>query len=187
MNRTRIITVAVMALMLFLPGLALKAGAAPHVQFPSPDMVSATSKDVKEIQEFYARVEDAMMKKDIDAMMKFYADDYFHKGITKEQVKGLWTNIFNSFERLNSAHIFSSVNVQGNDAAIVCTGTLYGIPKDSKEAMFVTVDRWTNQDHYLSKINGNWQIVGGATHWMQNTNVKRGGKIEYQMEFHPLF
>lgn len=185
MRKRELMTMSFLALFLLLALFTLRANA--HVQLPPSDAVAATKEEVKELDDFYRRIEEAVVKKDINAVMGFYADDYFHQGITKQQVKGLWTNLFEKFDKLNSAHIFSSINVQGKEAVLSCTGTLFGIPKGSKEGRYMTIDKWVEQNHYLTKKGGAWQIVGGATHWFSGPMERPGGVVEYQLEFHPLF
>ncbi len=164
-----------------------RADAMPHVQFPSSDAIVGNKDALKDLEAFYGKLEDALAKKDLGALMTFYADDYFHNGMTKETIKSLWSNIFKNFNGLNSIHVFSSIEIQGSEAVITCTGTLLGVPKDSKDNQNVAVDRWINQNHWLSKKGGSWQIVGGATHWVSETKARPGKRIEYQVEFHPLF
>lgn len=189
MKKTSPVAVVFLSFMLVLSSFAAMADAAPHVQFPPSDAIQASKESVKELESFYAKVEEALIKKDVNALMAFYADDYFHNGITKDMIKALWTNIFKNFDNLNSIHVFSNVLVQEGEAVVACTGTLLGIPKDSKDRQYVTVDRWINQSHWLSKKADSWQIVGGATHWLteMKTKVRHGRPIEYQLEFHPLF
>jgi len=173
------------AVMSFVTGIvmlsALPINAYAHVQLP-PD-----KQDVDDIVAVYGKLEEALAKEDIDAIMAFYADDYNHQGITKSQIRNLWVNIFNNFDYLNSAHIFSAVNVKDKEAALTCTGSLLGIPKDSMEKAYVSVDKWVNMKHYLSKKDGSWKIVGGASHWLVDPIVKYGEDVKYQLEFHPLF
>ncbi|MBI5888065.1 MAG: hypothetical protein HZB82_05050 [Deltaproteobacteria bacterium] len=187
MKKTGTVAVVLLSFMLLLSSFAATADAAPHVQFPPSDAIEASKESVKELETFYAKVEEALIKKDVNALMAFYANDYFHNGMTKDIIKALWTNIFKNFDNLNSIHVFSSVLVQENEAVVACTGTLLGIPKDSKDKQYVAVDRWINQSHWLSKRGGSWQIVGGATHWLTETKVRTGRPVEYQLEFHPLF
>lgn len=180
-------TVVFLAALFLMSSLTLKAYAQPHVHFPSPEDTTASKESVKELEVFYDKLDDALAKKDLDTLMSFYANDYFHQGITKDIIKNLWSNLFNNFDRINSVHFFSSMNVQGTEALIVCTGDLMGVPKDSKEKQNVVIDRWTNQNHWLSKKDGKWQIVGGATHWLSEARVLPKGAVKYQIEFHPLF
>jgi len=174
-----------------LTGINMVSGTAhtayAHVQLPPSEVIKANEKDVDDIVAVYDRLEKALAAEDIEAIMSFYADDYAHQGITKSQIRGLWANIFKNFDNLNSAHIFSAVVARENEAAVTCTGTLLGIPKDSKDKAYVAVDKWVNVKHYLSKKSGQWQIVGGASHWLVEPMVKYGEDVKYQLEFHPLF
>lgn len=179
------------AVMSFVTGIIMLSGlpinAYAHVQLPSSEVVKASKQDVDDLVAVYGKIEEAMAKEDIDAIMAFYTDDYFHQGITKNQIKNLWMNIFANFDNLNSTHVFSAVNVRENEAAVTCTGSLLGIPKDSKDKAYVSVDKWDNIKHYLSKKSGSWKIVGGASHWLVEPIVKFGEEVKYQLEFHPLF
>jgi ketosteroid isomerase-like protein len=171
--------------MIFLSGLPMNAYA--HVQLPPAEVIKADKQDVTDIVAVYGKIEEALAKEDIDAIMTFYADDYFHQGITKSQIRNLWVNIFANFDSLNSTHVFNSVKVLENEAAVTCTGSLLGIPKGSKDKAYVSVDKWDNMKHYLSKKSGSWMIVGGASHWQVEPILKYGEDVKYQLEFHPLF
>lgn len=172
-------------------GVVLASGGAfdakAHVQMPPSDVIKASQADAESIVAAYGKIEEALAKEDIDTIMTFYADDYFHQGITKGMIRNLWSNIFKTFDNLNTAHVFSAVEVKDNEAIITCTGTLLGIPSDSKDKKYVAVDKWADTDHYLSKKGGSWKIVGGASHWLVEPFVKYGKDVKYQLEFHPLF
>lgn len=180
--------IAVMCLLtsfILVNGNAFNAYA--HVQLPPSEVMKANMQDVDDIVAAYDKIEKALANEDLEAIMAFYADDYMHQGITKNQIRGLWANIFSNFDNLNSAHIFSAVVARDNEAAVTCTGTLLGIPKVSKDKAYVAVDKWVNVKHYLSKKDGTWKIVGGASHWLVEPMVKYGEDAKYQLEFHPLF
>lgn len=165
---------------LMVAGLSGNSYAKARIVMPAPGMVHADEKTVHEIEALYDGLEDALADKDIDRIMTFYADDYSHNSATKAQLKFLWDNEFGKFDKLYSVHAFTDINVVDNEAAIVCTGTLFGLPKGGKE--FVVVDTWAEQPHYLTKKSGSWKIVGGATHWKREP-VKGG----FRLEFHPFF
>ncbi|MFQ5736469.1 MAG: hypothetical protein ACE5GY_06350 [Thermodesulfobacteriota bacterium] len=173
-------------------GLILTGGLASNayaeVQLPPQESIDSSKRDVEAIVAFYGKLQDALNKKDLAAIMSFYADDYNRQGITKNTIRNLWKNIFNNFDHLNSTHIFSSVVVKDKDAAITCTGMLLGIPKASKDKNYEQIDKWANMGHFLAKRNGKWQIIGGASHWLVQPKLKGYGRIEkYELEFHPLF
>lgn len=163
-----------------LIGLVLHApGARAEMQLPKPDKTNADQATTQEFEAFYTNVEQALAEEDIDRIMNFYADEYLHHGITKRQLRFMWLEIFSEYSDLYSVHIFSKIDVHGNDAILVCTGALLGIPPEGGD--YQAVDRWVNQNHWLSKINGEWRMIGGATH----RSPSRSGSGA--LELHPLF
>lgn len=179
LNRGRLLG-CILGAGLLVSGYAADSYAKARLIMPQSSMVHADDKAIQEIVALYDGLEDALSKKDIDKIMTFYADDYSHNSASKAQVKYLWNTEFGKFEKLYSVHAFTDINVVGDDAAIVCTGTLFGLPKGAKD--FVVVDAWTAQPHYLTKKDGMWRIVGGTTHW-KSEPMKDG----YRLEFHPFF
>ena len=172
------------SLTMFLLFLALGlAGQLPRaeaeIQFAKPDRINTDAATLKEFEEFYTRIEAALGAEDLGRMMSFYAEDYLHRGITKKQLKFMWLEIFGEYSDLYSVHIFSRIDVHGDDAILVCTGALLGVPLEGGD--YEAVDRWVNQDHWLTKVGGKWQMIGGATH---EVPTKPGSR---RLELHPLF
>jgi ketosteroid isomerase-like protein len=130
-------------------------------------------------EEFYTEIEAALSAEDLDRIMNFYADEYLHHGITKKQLRFMWLEIFSDYSDLYSVHIFSKIEVYGDDAILTCTGALLGIPVEGGD--YEAVDRWVNQNHWLSKVDGQWRMIGGAT---QQRPTTPGSGI---LELHPLF
>ena len=96
---------------------------------------------------------------------------------TKKQLKFMWLEIFSNYDELYSVHIFTKVDAHGADALLLCTGGLFGIAEPGED--YQAIDRWANQNHWVTKIDGEWKMIGGATHQA----AKKGSK----MELHPLF
>jgi ketosteroid isomerase-like protein len=167
---------AVLALALVVPFPASRATA--EVQFPKAGQSNADEKTIAEFQAFYDRIEEALKAEDIDRLMSFYAEDYLHHGITKKQLKFMWLEILSTYADLYSVHVFTKITVAGNDAILVCTGALFGIETEGGD--YQTVDRWVTQNHWLTKVGGDWKMIGGAAH---QGPAGRGGKLE----LHPLF
>lgn len=179
LSRVRL-TVFLLTVGFLVSTFAVNAYAKARIVLPPPNMIQADDKTVKEIEGLYDGLEDALAKKDIDKIMTYYADDYSHQSASKSQLKFLWDTEFGRFEKLYSVHAFTNIIAVDNEAAVVCTGTLFGMPTGGNE--YVVVDTWTQMPHYLTKKDGSWKIVGGATHWKKEV-VKRG----YRLEFHPFF
>lgn len=165
------------ALLVFAAGLVPAARA--EIQLPKSDRTNADEQAIEELEAFYAAIEEALGAEDIDRIMSYYADDYLHHGITKKQLRFMWLEIFSNFSDLYSVHIFSKIDVFGGDAILVCTGALLGIPSQGKD--YEAVDRWVNLPHWLTKIDGEWRIIGGAS---QQAPARPGSGI---LELHPLF
>jgi ketosteroid isomerase-like protein len=154
-------------------------GALAEIQLPKPEKANADAATLKEFEAFYAAIEAALAAEDLGRLMSFYADDYFHHGITKKQLRFMWLEIFGEFSELYSVHIFAKIDVHGGDAILVCTGALLGIPPEGGD--YQAVDRWVNQDHWLTKVEGEWKMIGGATH---EAPTRPGSRT---LELHPLF
>ena len=174
--RIKTLTAGLFALALLFGGSVPAAMA--ETQFPKPERTNADKKTIEEFSQVYEEIEKALQAEDVDKIMEFYSADYLHHGITKKQLKFMWLEVFTNFDDLYSVHIFTKITVSGNDAILVCTGALFGIAGKGQE--YTTVDQWVAQPHWLTKENGNWKMVGGATH---SSPRRRGGKLE----LHPFF
>lgn len=168
--------VVLLATALLVPGLSTSAWA--ETQFSKPSTVNVDEKTLAEFESFYEEIEKALLEKDVDKIMSFYADDYLHHGITKKQLKFMWLEVFSNFADLYSVHVFTKITVAGDDAILVCTGGLFGIAQKGED--YTTVDQWVTQNHWITKVDGKWKMIGGATHQAPR---KRGSKLE----LHPFF
>ncbi len=119
---------------------------------------------LKEILAAFARAEDAVQRRDIDALMAFYATGYNYHGLKQSDVRRVWGEVFTHYRRISSTHVFTKLRVSGTGsqtrAEMTCTGGLYGTPKESGSR--VTLDSWFREVHYLAKENGAWRFLGNA-------------------------
>ena len=125
-------------------------------------MTNADERTIEEFRQFYEEIEKALKSENVDRMMEFYSDDYLHHGITKKQLKFMWLEVFTNFDDLYSVHVFTKITVAGDDAILVCTGGLFGVAGKGQD--YTTVDQWVAQPHWLTRDDGKWRMVGGATH-----------------------
>src|SRR5574340_1326404 len=98
----RRLLVGFLAVAFLASGGVLKAHAGARIQLPPQGQIHATSEDVKEIEALYSGLEDALAKKDIDAIMSFYADDYDYQHANKAQLRYLWSQELPKFDSLRS-------------------------------------------------------------------------------------
>ncbi len=174
--RLKAVAAALIVALIAVSGLGSRAAA--EIQLPRAAKINADDKTLEEFQAFYDRIEEALQMKDIDKMMSFYAEDYLFHGITKKQLKFMWLEIFSAFTDLYSVHVFTKIDVHGGDAILICTGALFGIAEEGAD--YQTVDRWVTFPHWITKVAGQWKMIGGATH-------KAAGGTGSNFDLHPLF
>jgi hypothetical protein len=110
------------------------------------------------------RAESALKKEDIEALMKFYAPSYDYHGLKEDDVRRVWTEVFEHYKAVESIHLFSDIKVSkvnnGFRAEVTCTGGLYGT--DERSGDRVTLDSWFREVHYLVKEGDAWRFLGNA-------------------------
>lgn len=186
-GRVKLVFIAIAVFLVALAAAAVHADANPHVQFPHEDEIHATPQQLDELRAFYAALEQALSQKDLDGMMSFYADDYFHQETTRAQLRRLWEDTFKNYDNLRALHVINGLTVVDTEAIIVCTGSLLGVPDGSGGNGYVTINSWADQNHFISKARGSWKIVGGGTHRLLKTNTLPNGAMEHRVEQHPLY
>ncbi|MDC8448975.1 MAG: hypothetical protein LV473_11525 [Nitrospira sp.] len=114
----------------------------------------------------FERAESALKKEDIDALMQFYASSYDYHGLKGDDVRRVWTEVFEHYKSVESLHLFSDIKVSrvnnGFRAEVTYTGGLYGIDEHSGDR--VTLDSWFREVHYLVKEGDTWRFLGNAGH-----------------------
>ena len=112
----------------------------------------------------FERAESALKKEDIDALMRFYAPSYDYHGLKEDDVRRVWSEVFEHYKAVESLHLFSDIKVTqvGNvlRAEVTCTGGLYGT--DERSGDRVTLDSWFREAHYLVKESDAWRFLGNA-------------------------
>jgi hypothetical protein len=192
MKRQRSIFIASIVAMLTLSLSWFGTDAQAKVRLSPSDDIEATEEQIEEINSFFDALERAIIREDIDLVMTFYSEEYFHRGITKDQVRRLWANIFRKYDNLKSVHVFSNIKFvedeEGLDEGlVVCTGTLMGTTAGSKSKRRITIDSWAEQNHYLYREKGSWKITGGSSHRMMKDKSLIGKAVERPLGFHPLY
>ncbi len=112
----------------------------------------------------FERAESALKKKDIDALMQFYAPSYDYHGLKEDDVRRVWSEVFKHYKAVESLHLFSDIKItQVNKvlrAEVTCTGGLYGT--DERSGDRVTLDSWFQEVHYMMKEGDVWRFLGNA-------------------------
>ena len=117
----------VLSMSLILP--MLSAPALAETKMSKQMEIQANQKDVSAILAAFDKAEKALKEHDLDALMALYSKDYNYHGLTKNNLKEAWTDLFSKYRRIASHHIFSkiTVTVEGKapQARITCTGGLW--------------------------------------------------------------
>ena len=112
----------------------------------------------------FKRAENAMRRKDLDALMNFYADNYTHTGFTKDRLKTEWTRLFQDYRDFSTTHVLTRIVVDAErvprTAQATCTGSLWAISNVTNQR--VNIDSWYNEIHHLAYVDGAWRIQGHA-------------------------
>jgi len=138
---------------------------------------------LKELLSTFELAEQAMQAHDLDEIMALYSDDYLYHGLTKPDIRNIWSQLFEQHKELESFHTFSVIRTIGGSggkltAEMTCTGVIWGTSKVT--TLRTPIDSWYEEIHYLKKENGRWRITGNI-----------GGESQPTLQFgiapHPLF
>ncbi len=143
--------------------------------------IQADDRTIKEIMSTFNHADEALKRKDLNALMDLYSEGYNHNGYTKEIIRRDWDVIFQQYHDFSSTHVFSKITVEVGEvpkAEITCTGSLWASSARSGER--VNIDSWFGVVHLLIYEGGAWRIRGYA------------GEIpriapRYALPPHPLF
>jgi hypothetical protein len=145
---------------LWLQGTALPALA--ETKMSKQMEIQANEKTVKEILTAFDKAEKALKEQDLEDLMAIYSKNYDYSGLTKNNLRDLWKDLFSKYRRISSHHIFSKivVSVEGKapKARITCTGGLWATAESTGER--IIIDSWFDEVHRLVYENGAWRILG---------------------------
>ena len=145
---------------LWLHGTALPAMA--ETKMSKQTEVQANEKTVKEILAAFDKAEKALKAQDLDDLMALYSKNYDYHGLTKNNVRDLWKDLFEKYHRISSHHIFSKivVTVEGKSpkARITCTGGIWATAESTGER--IIIDSWFEEGHRLGYEDGAWRLLG---------------------------
>ncbi len=106
------------------------------------------------INDVMLRIEDAFNEMNINDIMKYYDEDYYHKGYNKFNQKFVWEDRMADYNYCSFENI--SIDVNGDFATVQFTMRL---TSPSSEELF-----FEPNDHgdlsYFRKINGVWKVYG---------------------------
>lgn len=168
----------VLAMDLWLPGIPLPALA--DTKMSKQMEVQADQKTVNDILATFDKAEKALKAENLDDLMALYSKNYNYHGLTKNNIRDLWKDLFSQYRRLSTHHIFSKIVVTTDGkipkARITCTGGVWATAESTGER--IILDSWFEEIHRLAYEDGAWRILG---HNGEDQQAMRNGAA------HPYF
>lgn len=123
--------------------------------------IQADPETVQAIENTFKRAESAIAEENLDALMQMYSESYRYKDLTKADIRKIWQDFFERFDRVDTLHAFSRIVVKpGNPppAQITCTGAIWGTSDQTNKRMDLA--SWMGDIHDLIFEDGVWKILG---------------------------
>ena len=74
--------------------------------------IQADKQTVDEILKTFKQAEDAVTQRDLDTLMSLYADNYKHRGFTKDTLRAEWKQLFQDYRDFSTTHVLTRVAVE---------------------------------------------------------------------------
>ena len=127
-------------------------------------VIQADKNTVNEILSTFKQAEEAVQRRDLDALMALYADNYKHHGFTKDTLRTEWKQLFQDYRDFSTTHVLTRIAVESDktpqSAQVTCTGSLWAISNETNER--ANIDSWFGEVHYLTYVDGVWRMRGHA-------------------------
>jgi len=132
-----------------------------------------------EVMMFFYAAEMAIERKNLEAMMALYSDNYLDGDHDKKSAEQAWRRIFATFDTMAIIHSMKFEKISADKDMVVfrCNGLLLGATGPDKK--LVTMDSWNKQDHILVKEEGKWKLIG--TYGLERK------RLWFDKPMHPLF
>ncbi|MDH5641677.1 MAG: hypothetical protein OEY28_10310 [Nitrospira sp.] len=160
--RDRIIAAAVIVLTITTCILAGLGNAGAKIAVPSRSVIEVDEPTAKSIVAMFERADQAVTSRDLDAVMAFYSSHYNYHGLKKDAIRNVWKELFDEYQEIAGTHLLTKLTKvgAGNQAVleVTCTGHLWARSKTS--GLYVPIDSWHEEVHFLVLEEGEWRIKG---------------------------
>lgn len=147
---------------LWLLTLSLPSPASAKTKISPDAEIQADHKTVEDIMATFKKAEEALEQRNLETLMALYSKDYSYHGLTKEDIRKIWKDLFAHSHRIASEHRFSKIAVvdgKNPRAEVTCTGSFWTTDEAAKR---VNIDSWYEEVHYMVYEDGAWRIRGHA-------------------------
>ena len=151
---------------LIIAFIVLLAGMGPAeakiVVPPTGSVIEVDQATLKSVIGTFEQAEEAIKAHDLDKVMAIYAPQYNYHGLKRDDIRKIWKDLFDEYQEIASTHLFTKMAKvgSGRDAVleVTCTGHLWARSKTS--GLFVPIDSWYEEIHYLVHEEGGWRLRG---------------------------
>ncbi|MBH0179693.1 MAG: hypothetical protein HP491_17980 [Nitrospira sp.] len=154
------VTVLFMCISLTLTGPGSTAQA--KIVVPAGSVIEVDGVTVKSVVAMFERAEQAVKAHDLNTVMAVYSQQYNYHGLKKDDIRKIWRDLFDEYQEIASTHLLSKFTKVGSGSQTVlevtCTGHLWARSKTS--GLYVPIDSWHEEVHYLVMEDGEWRIRG---------------------------
>ena len=161
-DRGRRIGAALAAMAMITVSLGVMGPASAKIVVPDGSVIEVDGATVKSVVAMFERAEQAVKAHDLDAVMATYSSHYNYHGLKKDDIRKVWKDLFDEYQEIASTHLLTKFNQvgAGNQALleVTCTGHLWARSKTS--GLYVPIDSWHEEVHYLALEGGEWRIRG---------------------------
>ena len=177
----RTVLATLTALMIVTASLAAAGTAEAKIVVPVDSVIEVDDATVTAVVADFERAEQAVKAHDLEAVMAVYSPQYNYHGLKKDDLRKVWKDLFDEYKEIASTHLFTKIAKVGSGSNVVlevtCTGHLRALSKTS--GLYVPIDSWHEEVHYLVFEEGGWRIRG---------NVGESPRVlPFGTALHPLF
>jgi len=131
---------------------------------PSGSVIEVDGATLKAVVGTFEQAEEAIKSHDLEKVMAIYSAQYNYHGLKKDDLRKIWKELFDEYQEIASTHLFTKMAKvgSGRDAVleVTCTGHLWARSKTS--GLYVPIDSWYEEIHYLVLEDGAWRIRGNV-------------------------
>lgn len=135
-----------------------------NIVVPSGSLIEVDQATVHAVVGIFEQAENAIAAHNLDRVMTLYSPQYNYHGLKKDDIRKIWSELFDEYQEIASTHLFTKMAKVGlgRDAVleVTCTGRLWAKSKTS--GLSVPIDSWHEEVHYFTLEDGTWRIRGNV-------------------------
>jgi hypothetical protein len=131
---------------------------------PPGSVIEVDEATVSAVVSLFERAEQAIKAHDLEMVMAVYSSQYNYHGLKKDDIRKVWKELFDEYGEIASTHLLTKFTKVGSGSnavlEVTCTGHLWAVSKTS--GLYVPIDSWHEEVHYLVLEGDGWRIRGNV-------------------------